>query len=127
MCLPHALDGWEQAKAQFVLQNGFQILDPNDLGDLRHMGVGDAALFEYPVGRLIEFGLVHVVRSLTRVLSLRWVSGLSPEEGWAACRVLDELLSRRSGWFLRATLDKLQQRAHNDQVDDLSYAWKMFR
>lgn len=102
------LDGWENAKAQFVLQSSCMVFDPlgSTSRDLQVLRAGEGFLFEYPVEWLVEIGLVRVVRGLTCVLALRWVGGLSPEEGWEACRVLDALQQRR-GWFMRDAIRTL--------------------
>jgi hypothetical protein len=76
--LPEALDGWEQARVQFILQN-------DDL-----LTIGDPS-GDRLVEQLTKVGLVRVVRGLTRVLCLRWVGGLSPEDGQAVWLVLRQL------------------------------------
>lgn len=118
--LPQEWDGWEHAKAQFVLQNSFMVFDPLEPG-LQPYDPEEMYL-RYTVERLVEVGLIRVVRSLTRVLCFRWVGGISPEDGWAVCKVLDEILPRM--WY--GETSKMSRRTQ-DMVDALSYVGKVFR
>jgi hypothetical protein len=95
------LVGFEAAKARFVLQNSLDLTCGSSM-----------------VTEMIEIGLVRVVCGLTRVLDLRWVHGLSPEEGLAAWRALKRL--RISA--LQESVSTIRNRYHNDIVDASAFA-----